>query len=101
MDGTDIASSIFRKHSLAPLLLSPDLLLQILHRHAISPHFLDLLAAFRVSDDLSGKGQALWSPLRIATDGYGEYSRLGRLKHTLPYIHLLISQVYLYTDEWT
>ncbi|KAK3047706.1 hypothetical protein LTR09_010964 [Extremus antarcticus] len=56
--------SILRKHSLSPLMVSRELLLKILTFHDIGPGFLDLLPAFRVVDELSEKGNSLWSVRR-------------------------------------
>jgi hypothetical protein len=56
--------SIFRRFSLSPLMLSRELLLKVLAYHNIGPAFLDLLPAFRVVDELSEKGNSLWSTHR-------------------------------------
>ena len=42
-------------------MISRELLLKILTFHGIAPSFLDLLPAFRIVDELSEKGNSLWT----------------------------------------
>lgn len=52
-------------------MISRELLIKILKFHSIGPSFLDLLPAFRVVDELSEKGNSLWSVLRASQGEIG------------------------------
>lgn len=62
-------------------MVSRELLLKILRFHNIGPNFLDLLPAFRMVDELSEKGNSLWSVLKASQGEIGTIvSRAGPKK---------------------
>jgi len=61
-----------RKHALAPLSITKEVLLKILRYHEAQPCFLDMLFALRRGDQLSEKGHAFWAPFRLSESTYGQ-----------------------------